>query len=297
LEKDSQRVESAATAALSKCGIVANLSCARGTYSNFSSSQTSNTTIEQAEITASFQRSLGVVSKVANDKYFGVDDLKPTADSLNEIIDDLKELNGTMVCSKSTPLFCSIYNSAGSIVAGMSSVNKAINAFENSEPVQRWEDYQDFVILLHGLPYIMVVALLFFTCFWMKGGVCCCCKGGTICGVAVIPFALFWLISMSIYTLICFIGLILKYAADKIEVPMLKGKPNLEQAINHIETAFPEFWKLVFASMEHGLNLLLNASVFFVVAGIIAAFYSLAECCCCPYRKSAQEKEKARSSY
>jgi len=299
LEKDSQKVEQAAADALSKCGVIANVSCPSSNYSNYSSfspSKTSNTTKEQAEITTSFETSLNVVSKVANDKYFGVADLKPTAKSLNEIVANLKELNDTMACGKSTPLFCGIYTSAGGIVAGMTSVNKAIDAFKSSDPVEKWEEYAKFLVLLHGLPYIMVVALMFFTCFWMKGGVCCCCTGGTRFSLALIPFMLFWLLSLSIYTLVCFVGLTLKYAADKIEVPVLNGTPSLEQAINHIETVYPEFWNLVFANMEHGLDLLLGASVFFVVAGIIIGLYSLAECCCCPYRKSAQEKEKARAS-
>jgi hypothetical protein len=291
LEQDSQSVENAAATALSKCGAVANVTCPSGNYSGFSHQNSSNTSAEQAMIAASFKTSLDVVSKVANDKYFGVESLNATAKSLDKIVADMKELNDTMTCDVSTPLFCNIYTSAGSIVAGMSTVNKAIDAFKTSDIVEKWDNYHKFLILLHGLPYIMVVALLFFTCFWMKGGVCCCCKGGTIASLALIPFTLFWLLSFVVYAIVCVTGLVVKYAMDKIDVPVLKGNPNLKQAINHIETVYPEFWNLVFANLANGLDLLLKASFFFVVACLIIALYSCCECLCCPYRKKEEKSQ------
>jgi len=294
LEQDSLRVESAAVDALWKCGVVANVTCPTRNYSSVSTQISSNTSAEQALITASFKTSLNVVTKVASDKYFGIEDLNSTANSLNRIVDDMSKLNDTMTCIKSTPLFCNIYTSADGIVAGMSTVNKAINSFKTSDIVEKWDDYHKFLILLHGLPYIMVVALLFFTCFWMKGGVCCCCKGGTIASLALIPFTLFWLLSFVIYAIVCVTGVAVKYYMDKIDVPVLKGQPNLKQAINHIETVYPEFWNLVFANLANGLDLLLKASFFFVVACLIIALYSCCECLCCPYRKTSQE-EKSRS--
>jgi len=295
LEQDSLKVESAATDALAKCGIVANVTCAAGSYANVSSQASSNTSAEQAIMAASFEASLDVVNKVVNDKYFGIDDLKPTANSLNKIVEDMSKLNDTMKCSVSTPLFCSIYTSSEGIVAGVSTVNKAIDSFKTSDIVEKWDDYHKFLILLHGLPYIMVIALLFFSCFWLKGGVCCCCKGGTLATLALIPFSLFWLLAFVIYSIVCVIGVTVKYSSDRIDVPVLKGKPNLKQAIEHIETVFPEFWKLVFADLSDGLDLLLKASFFFVVACIIIALYSCCECLCCPYRKASKEADKAHS--
>jgi len=235
------------------------------------------------------------VSKVVNDKYFGIDDLKPTANSLNKIVEDMSKLNDTMKCAASTPLFCSIYTSSEGIVAGMSTVNRAIDTFKTSDIVEKWDDYHKFLILLHGLPYIIVVALLFFTCFWMKGGVCCCCKGGTFATLALIPFTLFWLLSLVIYAIVCVIGVVVKYSSDRIDVPVLKGNPNLKQAIEHIQTAYPEFWQLVFADLSNGLDLLLKASFFFVIACLIIALYSCCECLCCPYRKASKELEKSHS--
>jgi len=294
LEQDSMSVENAAATALQMCGVVANVTCPSGNYSG-NNSGVANTSAEQAVITQSFKTSLDVVSNVANDKYFGVEDLKPTARSLNKIVADMNQLNETMTCEKSTPLFCGIYTSAGGIVAGMGLVTKAIDGFKTSEIVEKWDDYHKFLILLHGLPYVMVVALLFFTCFWMKGGVCCCCKGGTIAGLALIPFTLFWLLSFVIYGIVCITGLVVKYAMDKINVSAFNGNPNLKQVIDHIETNYPEFWNLVFANLATGLDLLLKASFFFVVASLIIALYSCCECLCCPYRNKALQEEKSRS--
>jgi len=295
LEQDSMSVENAAASALQKCGVIANVTCPSGNYSDFSPRNITNTSAEQAVITESFKTSLDVVSKVVNDKYFGVEDLRPTATSLNQIVADMNKLNDTMTCGKSTPLFCGIYTSAGGIVTGMSLVTKAIDGFKTSNIVEQWDNYHKFLILLHGMPYIMVVALLFFTCFWLKGGVCCCCKGGTIAGLALIPFSLFWLLSFVIYAIVCAVGLAVKYAMDKIDVPAFAGNPNLKQVINHIETVYPEFWNLVFANLATGLDLLLKASFFFVVASLIIALYSCCECLCCPYRKKASHEEKPRS--
>jgi len=297
LEDDSQSVRSSAAAALQKCGVVANINCKNGSYPATTQlmQQTSNTTDEQSSIVASFKNSLDIVSMIANDKYFGISDLKPTAQSLNKIVDDLKELNGTMECYKSNPLFCNIYTSAGQITAGMSSVNKALDTFKTSDVVEAWDNYQHLLILLHGLPYIMVIALLFFTCFWMKGGVCCCCKGGTIMSLCLIPYAVFWLASFAVYFTVCIIGVGIKYGAALFRIPVLQGKPTLEKAIAHIEASYPEFWKLVFGDLTQGCELLLRASFFFVGASIIIALYSLSECCFCPYRK-ASEGRKPKAS-
>jgi len=294
LEEDSLSVETAAAYALQKCGVAANVSCPSSNWTGFSAQQSSNTSNESASIVSSFETSLTVVSKVANDKYFGVQDLNSTANALNEIVVDLNKLNDTMLCDISTPLFCNIYSSAGGIVSGMSTVNQAIDGFKNSEIVDRWDKYQKFLVLLHGLPYIMVAAMLFFTCFWMKGGVCCCCKGGTFAGLALIPFALLWLLSFVVYVIVCAVGVVVKYGQDKIEVPVLNGEPNLKQVIDHIETVYPEFWNLVFANMVSGLDLLLKASFFFVAACLIIALYSCCECLRCPYRKTSHE-EKSQS--
>jgi len=253
-------------------------------------SRTSNTTAEKTQIVAGFQNSLSIIKKVANDEYLGVDELKPTADSLNKIVEDLDQLSGEMECFKSTPVYCSIYESAGQIVTGMATVTEALDTFKNSEIVKRWSDHEDQLVALHALPYIMVLALLFFTCFWVRGAVCCCCREGTIAGLALIPFVLLWLTSFVIYFIIFVMGVLIKYFADKVPVPVLKTEPSLEQAIVHLQTQYTAFWNLVFADMADGLDLLLNASAFFVAVALIIGIYSSCICCCCPYRSKAKNE-------
>merc|ERR1711976_105903 len=121
---------------------------------------------------------------------------------------------------------------------------------------KQWGDHESKLMGLHALPYIMVLSLVFFTCFWMRGAVCCCCREGTIAGLALIPYVLLWLTSFVIYLIVFAIGTSIKYVADKIPVPGLKTEPSLKDAISHLDTKFPEFWNLCFAEMGDGLDLL-----------------------------------------
>jgi len=247
-------------------------------------------------IVLGFQNSLSIVKMVANDTYFGVDELKPTAEKLNQIVIDLGRLNNTMECFKSTPVYCSIYDSAGQIVSGMSEVTQALDTFKNSEIVKRWSEHEDLMVALHALPYFMVLALLCFTWFWMKGAVCCCCREGTVATLALIPFVLFWLVSFVIYTIIFALGVSVKYLADKIPVPVLKTEPNLEQVVEHLQTNYAAFWNLVFADMSDGLDLLFKSSAFIVAVALLIGLYSGCVCCCCPYRsKKAAELKKGEA--
>jgi hypothetical protein len=293
LEQDSKTVEKTSSDALLKCGVDAATVCPTKAYptSYIPAGRTSNTTVEKATIVAAFQTSLSIVQKVADDKYLGIDDLKPTADALNTIVSNLTQLEGTMECLKSTPVYCSIYDSAGQIVTGMATVTEALDKFKDSDIVKRWSDHEDQLNALHALPYIMVLALVFLTCFWCRGAVCCCCREGTIAGLALIPFVLLWLTSFVIYLIIFIVGVSIKYFADKIPVPVLRGEPTLAQAIEHLETQYTAFWDLVFADMADGLGLLLNASAFFVAVALIVGLYSTCLCCCCPYRSKAGKNE------
>jgi hypothetical protein len=291
LEKDAKEAEEAARAALLTCSVAANSSCAMGSYPAFPPQQISNTSFEQNLIGQAFESSLSIVNKIANDEYFGVQDLSSTATSLNKIVDDMSALNDTMPCVASVPIYCDIYSSAGSVVQGMSSVNRAIGAFKTSDIIERWEDNERYFVLVHGLPYALVLSLLCFTWFWIRGGVCCCCRGGNKSGYALIPFAFLWMLSALVYGIISFAGVAVKYGADRIEVPVLKGKPTLEQAIVHIQLNYPEFWDLVFSDMVDGLDLLLKASLVSCFACIAILLYSLCECCCCPYRKPSKDSQ------
>lgn len=246
-----------------------------------------NTTTQKQAIVRDFGNSLSTVKKIANDKYFGTEQLSDTANSLDNMTSRINEINPVMKCYQAVPVFCGIYESADAIVNGMGVVTKEIDAFKNSDIVKRWDDNKGNLMILHALPWLLVIGLVFFSIFWLKGGVCCCCRGGTCTGFFLIFYALLWLLSFIIYFIIGVIGLLLKYAANKVEVPILKGKPTLEEAIAHIKVNYSEFWNVVFADLEDGLSLLLDSACFFTVAALLIMLYSLFLCCCCPYRKKA----------
>jgi len=307
LEQDSLNLQTTCSTALTQCNnINAATVCPASQYVNYLqvtanlnvlNTQSIQTVQPKAAINALFANSLAIVDKVANDKYFGTDDLQNTATQLNSITAEIARIEEpTMSCITAVPVFCEIYNNAGQIVSGMAQVTKAIDEFRNADIVQRWDDHKSFLTALHGMPYIMVMALLLFSFFWLRGGVCCCCRGGTKSSCfALIPFALFWLVAFVIYLVVFIVGTVIKYHKNEIHVgDALKGNPTLEEAIDHIKTEYPEFWKTVFADMVDPLDLLLSSSYFFVIVAVLIIFYAFLECCCMPYRKS--EEEAAASS-
>eukprot|EP00929_Paragymnodinium_shiwhaense_P114515 TRINITY_DN82968_c0_g1_i1.p1 TRINITY_DN82968_c0_g1~~TRINITY_DN82968_c0_g1_i1.p1 ORF type:complete len:359 (+),score=46.93 TRINITY_DN82968_c0_g1_i1:90-1166(+) len=298
LEKDATQVRKSSAEAVQLCGVTdAAVTCPSNpqpdttdpTQLNDINAQPSKTAITNA-----FANSLRVVQRVANDKYFGTDDLKETADNLNKIVLELEKISPMMKCYAAIPTFCGIYMAGDGMVAGVGQVQMAIDSFTNSDIVKQWDAKKGLLIFLHVLPYFIALSLAFFGIFWYMGGVCCCCRGGTKSGtLALIPSVLLWLVSFIIYFLVLVTGVTVKYSADRIEVPVLKGKPMLDAVIEHIQTDFSEFWNVVFADLEHGLDLLLTASYFVVVTAFLQFFYMSLECCCCPYRRKAGAEEDA----
>lgn len=248
------------------------------------------TATEKAVIEKSFANSLDTVMGIANDKYFGTKDLQNTANNLNSAKKDFAKIKSPMKCAEAVPTFCGIWSSSDNIVTGIGTVNKAIDGFKSADFVKTFEKNKGMLISLHIMPYFLAISLAFFAFFIWKGGVLCCCRGGTCCGsLAVLGFMVFWLVSFIIYFIVLIIGMVLRYAADSVEVAAMKGKPKLDVAIKHLQDAYPEFWKLVFEPLEGGLDLLLKASFFFVVAAFLVSVYAALECCCCPWRKPKEE--------
>lgn len=312
MEQDVVKIKNACSTAIKLCPntlATTELTCALGNTYGAGSTTSSctksnglcamNTTESLATIQTAFVNSLAVVNRVANDKYFGTNELAATAASLNEIMAEMAKIPADMPCGETgTPgavqSFCEIYSNAGRILDGMSEVTKAIDAFEKNDAVKVWDDYSDFLTFLHLLPYIMVIALIFFSLFWLKGGICCCCKQGSLCGsLALFPFAIFWLVTFIIYAVILAIGYTIKVLSKDIEVDGLKGKPSLKEAIEHIKDKFPLFWKTVFADMEDPCLHLYNSAWFFTIAALLILVYSLCTCCCRPYQKTEAAENAA----
>jgi len=290
LKADSAKVGDAAGKAVEMCSLDPAVACA--SPAGLGSPDEKDVSATKATILQAFGTSLAVIRRVAGDKYFGVPSLMETAKSLDDIMTKVEETKDSMTCFEIVPSFCSIYKSSGDIAAGMAEVTKSLDEFKNSDIIKQWDERKGLLTFLHALPYFMVIGLLAFSLFWYKGGVCCCCKGGTKAGICLIPFMLFWLVSFILYVVVLAVGIAIRFLANNIEVPVLKGKPTLEEAVDHIETKFSEFWNLVFADLVEGLNLLFISSAFFTAVALVIALYTCCLCCCRPYLKK-DENEKA----
>jgi len=231
---------------------------------------------------------------VANDKYLGTKDFQNTAAEINKMNAEFNKIPDKMMeCAAALPVFCEIYNAGDELVKGMSEVTKAINEFKTSDEVKQFKDNVSWLNIMHALPWFMVFAILMFTIFWAAGGVCCCCEGGTPAGCLMFFFAIFWLASVILYSIIMGTGYFLKYHQADIAVDALNGKPNLEEAIAHIQTTYPAFWKIVFEPMEEPLNLIFNSSLIFNVLALVIFFYSCCECIITPYKKTKDAENTA----
>jgi len=296
MEKDAKDIKSSATVVLTQCAVATPAeTCLDSTqYPNQelpSQSETVNTTASKANITQSFNNSLQVVERVAKDKYLGTEGLNETVTNLNTLQEYMRQINTSMKCYVAVPVFCNLFNAANGIVDGMAQVNTEIDKFKKSDIVTRWDEYSSLLVALHGLPYILVMGMLLFSLFWLRGGVCCCCRGGTRTGFCLIFYVLLWLVSFVIYLVVGAVGVTIKYGSDRINVPVLKGNPTLKDAIEHLQTDYPEFWAVVFEDLEKGLDLLLSSSFFFIVAALLIALYSACLCCCRPYRPKEDLKQ------
>jgi hypothetical protein len=293
LQGESQKISSISLAALAKCNYNPTIS---GCPSSPPVNSTSVDTQSQKELlTGIFSATLDTVRKVTNDIYFGISDLQPTANNLNDIVDAMNQLNDTMPCGAVIASYCSIWQNADTIVSGIGQVDSAIDTFKNSKEVKAWNDNEDFFVFLHALPYFMVIAMVFFTFFHCKGGVCCCCSGGSRCAcLALVPYVLLWMVSFFVYAVVLVVGILTKNFKDHVNIGELNGNPNLEHVVEHIKVTFPEFWGLVFADMEAALTTLFAAAFFFTIANVMIGVFSMCECCCKPFKKNEETiKDKA----
>merc|ERR1711977_376142 len=109
-----------------------------------------------------FDRSLAKIEKVANDEYFGTP--------------ELQQLD-TDQCGVTNQAYCKIYLAADGLVDGAQTALDAVDQLADSDEVKSFEENSDRLVLLHALPYVLLLSMLFFFCFWKKDAACCCCGG------------------------------------------------------------------------------------------------------------------------
>jgi hypothetical protein len=300
LEEDSRRIGTSSLSAMALCNYdpTATTSgggqrgCPTGTGSNsYVNSSTVDTTANKNEISGLFSTTLGVVNTVANDPYFGVTDLQPTATSLTSILNDVNGLSASMTCSETVRVYCQMWQNSDSIVNGMGQVNSAIDMFKNGDETKSWEDHAGFFTFLHSLPYFSLIGMAFLTFYHYKGGICCpcCCHGGSKCAcLALIPFFLFWLVAFILFFVVFMVGLVITMYSDEAYIDYLNTKPSLDVVVTHMQTKFPEFWNLVFADIMKALKIVWTASIMFTVTHLMIVIFSCCECCCRPFKKEEE---------
>jgi len=291
LKSGIQNLQDKSSDALAKCNESPNAGCSYQ-IPNTPGPDVSVKT-ERDAILDVFDSTLNIIEKVASDKYFGVDSFKTLADNLKKIKTEIEDnAEDEMPCAAIEPTFCEIYNAADTISGSFTMVDDAIDSFKSNQVVDSWEEYADYLIGLHALPWLLVIGKLFFLIFWYKAGKCC------PWGLCLLPFILLWLTSFVIYAVILGAGVVIMYGADRVPMPMLNGEPSLNLVIEHFKEAFAPFWDVVFEPMVVGLTSLFNASCFFVPVMVVIALYALFMCCCCPYTsKSGDDDEPEPSSY
>mmetsp|Transcript_84959 Transcript_84959/g.132776 ORF Transcript_84959/g.132776 Transcript_84959/m.132776 type:complete len:365 (+) Transcript_84959:72-1166(+) len=288
LQADSDSIKLASTTALAKCGVIPSNCPSNYPYN----SATVDTNIEKATVSAAFQSSLAKVQKVTNDIYFGVPDFQSTATELNNILANFNNIDANgMPCAGASPLYCSMYSSAGVIVDGIGQVNAQINSFTKSDIVSDWKDASDYLYGLAVFPLLLIIAALCFCGVWYRDGTCICCADGTKCGCAMTCcHAFWWLIFFVLVTVIAAISVVAKYGQNRVKLDMLNHDPSVKDFLNHVQTSFPEFWNMVFADMEEALLNIFRSSVTMWVFCVVIVFYGVCMCCWRPYSQGAEYK-------
>merc|ERR1712087_938763 len=159
--------------------------------------------------------------------------LNSTAENIRRIAEQLESLN-TTECAVTNVAYCEIYESADGLVDGAQAALDAIDELIDSEQVQAFEEHSDRLALLYVMPYLLLVSLLFFSCFWKKDAAWCCC-GGSVLGCLVWALHLaFWLASLIINFVIVAVAWQWKFKQDEITMGSpFKGNPTLAELLGH----------------------------------------------------------------
>mmetsp|Transcript_7956 Transcript_7956/g.17677 ORF Transcript_7956/g.17677 Transcript_7956/m.17677 type:complete len:369 (+) Transcript_7956:94-1200(+) len=291
LEEDATQVRDSAQSAIALCNPLAappgssRCSSDAGALMVFYDTSTQLSAISDA-----FDSSLTIIDKVVSDIYFGVEDLKATADSITEIKAEFNDLQGRaqpLPCAVSQPLYCTIFEQANTIITEKQNVDAQIKEFTEGDEVESFESRTSYLNGMHVVPYILVIGMLFFTCFWYKDATLCNSMTG-VC--AELLFLLFWVVALVLNTIVVAIGSAVAFASEDISIPASSSGLNLDatlrELLDHIETEFPEFYSRVFQPLSDPLLMLLRGTLVFEVFLILIVLYGMCLCCCRPYRES-----------
>jgi hypothetical protein len=298
ISADGLTVKAEAEDAMIACGATL-VECEAGTLETMCNSQ-ANILANQARcslnidnsahlgnIQNAFSNSLDIIRQVASDPFFGVDGLADTAGFLDEIVAEMDQLATVTTCGGQNHAYCTIYQQADLLVDGASEATDAVDTLFNNGFINDFEDFSDNLPYLHGLPYILIISMLFFTCFWWKDAACFGCGGSFLGSLAMTMHWLTWIASFILSCIIWGTGYALQNEADRVEIKgTFKEDTNLRALLDHISVAYPGFWSIVITPLEDPMMMLYNAFGLFLIFCIILFFYGWGTCLCRPYTES-----------
>lgn len=288
LEAETVILKNAAAQALAKCNIVASVTACNNLPPNPPLSETSDTSAEVKTINSAFDRALTKIVNVGKDKYFGVKDLKDVAQNLENITADLVKVpKGESPCLVNNALFCAIWKSVETLNGGISKANAQIDSFTNTKEVRDFKDQAGNLKLLHGLPYVLVLSMVFFSCFWYADQpACCCCSEKKGAGCAYFLHLLLWLVFFIVTVSVVGSGYAVKeYVKTERIKGTFQGDPTAVELIDHIETEYPEFYDVALRDLINSLAGFLLSMTILAVIVLFIFVYGCGLCCRCgkPY--------------
>lgn len=303
LEQGGLDVQSQASIALQKCGTTAS-SCATSSIPLQTCTSRPDlccdTTAEVNQINAIFSSTLTTIQKVTNDKYFGVSDFQSSASSLNDITDQLKNVpTGSSPMQPNNDVFCQIYRDTTTLLDSVASVNRQIDTFTTGDSVNDVKDGVDRLSALHGLPYCMLLSMLFFACFWYaEKPACCCCGGKFLSGCAFFfHLSCCWFLFVWCAVFIAVRGLTLDQI-EKTRASNFEGNPTVKEVIDHIQNEWPVFWDIAMKKLVDALDGFVNSMASAMALVLIIFIYSCGLCIMCgkPYsEKNADSVADSRT--
>mmetsp|Transcript_74028 Transcript_74028/g.217219 ORF Transcript_74028/g.217219 Transcript_74028/m.217219 type:complete len:351 (-) Transcript_74028:291-1343(-) len=286
LEPDVLSVKAQAEAALAKCNVPPS------TCPNPSSVPTSSsdTTAELTAIGNIFNSTLTIIKRVATDRYLGIEDFAALAGDLEVMQANLTQLQNQpqpLPCSATNEMFCSVRSAAADIAAGVSTVTQGVDEITGNEAITEFENMSaKFSWTVNLLPYIFWVCALFYLVFFMTSRPSC--RGGRIACCSCTFHGIFFFLSLLISISIVAAGIAIVIVAADWRVPEpFRGQPTIADLVDHLQTNFPEFYRVVLEDLIDGLKKTFNAYVVFLAAHIMLLI-NACTCCCGLY--SSQEK-------
>lgn len=246
-------------------------------------------------IMASYEASFKNFTTIAEDPYLGIDEFGEARDTCNEIYDELMKLKDASKdsCCAQIPLYCNLYALGKGINGLVDTCMDGVDDLTSSEGVELFNTYAGLLNALHGLPYVVVICMLFYTALWYKNGNWCCASNGKFLDFAciILPQILFWLVSVVIMAIFTVLGWGISVLFNVYEIKSMPGNPTFQDLIDHIAETYPYFWGLVVGDLLSGLEFFRYAVTILFLVSFWILFHSCCFCCCKPYKSEDTKAE------